>query len=60
MSQVKSVVPLNSRSSATTNDSGAFVSSGLRVGGPYRITITSDQGTKVFDNVFLWSSRNLG
>lgn len=46
-------VPSNSRSSATTNESGAFVSSGLRVGGPYRITITSDQGTKVYDNVFL-------
>lgn len=46
-------VPSNSRSSATTNESGAFVSSGLRVGGPYRITITGDQGTKVYDNVFL-------
>lgn len=46
-------VPSNSRSTATTNESGAFVSSGLRVGGPYRITIVSDQGTKVYDNVFL-------
>lgn len=46
-------VPSNTRSSATTNEAGAFVSSGLRVGGPYRITITSEQGSRVFDNVFL-------
>ncbi|GGW54193.1 TonB-dependent receptor [Alishewanella tabrizica] len=46
-------LPSNTRSSATTNESGAFVSSGLRVGGPYRISIISEQGTREFDNVYL-------
>ena len=46
-------VPSNTRTVATTNQSGAFVSSGLRVGGPYTITITSDQGTIRYENIFL-------
>ncbi|MEH8021929.1 TonB-dependent receptor [Rheinheimera metallidurans] len=49
-------VPTGTRSLATTNESGVFSSTGLRVGGPYTITITSEQGTKVYQNVFL----NLG
>lgn len=46
-------VPSNTRSVTTSNESGSFVSSGLRVGGPYIITITSAEGTRVYDNVFL-------
>ncbi|PKM19313.1 MAG: cell envelope biogenesis protein OmpA [Gammaproteobacteria bacterium HGW-Gammaproteobacteria-15] len=46
-------VPSNTRSVTTSNESGSFVSSGLRVGGPYIITITSAAGTRVYDNIFL-------
>lgn len=46
-------VPSGSRSNAVTNDSGAFSSMGLRVGGPYNITITSDQGVKTYNNIYL-------
>lgn len=46
-------VPSGTRSTATTNDAGAFTSSGLRVGGPYTITIRGAQGSKTYDNVFL-------
>ncbi|MDX1678464.1 TonB-dependent receptor domain-containing protein [Arsukibacterium sp.] len=46
-------LPSGTRSSAVTNEAGAFSSMGLRVGGPYRITITSDQGVKTYNNVFL-------
>ncbi|EJI85285.1 OmpA family Oar-like outer membrane protein [Alishewanella aestuarii B11] len=46
-------VPSGTRSVATTNQAGAFASSGLRVGGPYTITITSPQGTKVYNNIFI-------
>ncbi|RTE85952.1 MULTISPECIES: TonB-dependent receptor [Gammaproteobacteria] len=35
-------VPSGTRTTATTNDSGIFVASGLRVGGPYRVMIESD------------------
>ncbi|MBU2112682.1 MAG: TonB-dependent receptor [Gammaproteobacteria bacterium] len=46
-------VPSGTRSNATTNESGAFSSMGLRVGGPYNITITSDQGVKTYNNIYL-------
>lgn len=46
-------VPSGTRSVATTNEAGVFSSSGLRVGGPYVITIRSAQGTKTYENVFL-------
>ena len=39
-------VPSGTRSVASTNESGAFSSTGLRVGGPYTITITSAAGVK--------------
>lgn len=46
-------VPSGTRSVSTTNESGAFLSSGLRVGGPYIITITSAEGTKTLENIYL-------
>ncbi|MCD1598508.1 TonB-dependent receptor [Rheinheimera aquimaris] len=46
-------VPSGTRSTATTNDSGAFSSSGLRVGGPYTITITGASGAKTYQNIFI-------
>lgn len=46
-------VPSGTRSVATTNEAGVFSSSGLRVGGPYVITIRSAQGAKTYENVFL-------
>lgn len=46
-------VPSGTTSTTTTNDSGAFASSGLRVGGPYKITITSSEGSKTYDGIFL-------
>lgn len=35
-------VPSGSRLEVTTDDSGSFIANGLRVGGPYRVTIDSD------------------
>ncbi|MDN7136046.1 TonB-dependent receptor [Pseudidiomarina terrestris] len=35
-------VPSGSRTEVTTDNSGTFIASGLRVGGPYRITLDSD------------------
>lgn len=46
-------VPSGTRSTATTNASGQFIASGLRVGGPYTITVTSSQGTETYENIFL-------
>lgn len=46
-------VPSGTRSVATSNSSGAFSSSGLRVGGPYIITITSNEGTRTYRDIFL-------
>ena len=46
-------VPSGTRSNAVTNASGAFSSMGLRVGGPYNITITSEQGVKTYNNIYL-------
>lgn len=46
-------VPSGTRSVATTNEAGVFSSSGLRVGGPYTITIRSAQGSKTYNDVFL-------
>lgn len=46
-------VPSGTRSVATTNASGAFSSTGLRVGGPYTIKITSDEGVKTYNDVYL-------
>lgn len=46
-------VPSGTRSTATTNEAGVFSSSGLRVGGPYTITIRSAQGSKTYNDVFL-------
>ena len=45
--------PSGTRSTATTNAQGQFIASGLRVGGPYTITVTSDEGTQTYRNVFL-------
>lgn len=46
-------VPSGTRSVATTNEAGVFSSSGLRVGGPYTITIRGSQGSKTYNDVFL-------
>lgn len=46
-------VPSGTRSVAVSNESGAFSSSGLRVGGPYTVTITSAEGTKTYENIFI-------
>jgi len=46
-------IPTGTRSVATTNESGAFSNSGLRVGGPYIIVIESDAGKKVYQDVYL-------
>lgn len=49
-------LPSGTRSVAYSNSSGQFVASGLRVGGPYRITVSSGNLTEVYDDIFL----NLG
>jgi hypothetical protein len=46
-------IPSGTKVSTTTNSSGEFSSSGLRVGGPYTVTITSPEGAKTYENLFL-------
>ena len=46
-------VPSGTVSQATTDENGRYVARGLRVGGPYTVTITKDGQTEVIDNVFL-------
>ncbi|MGL6161842.1 TonB-dependent receptor [Microbulbifer sp.] len=48
--------PSNSRSEILSSESGRFNLKGLRVGGPYTITVQSDQGERVMDGLYL----NLG
>ncbi|CAM4192087.1 TonB-dependent receptor [Pseudoalteromonas byunsanensis] len=46
--------PTGTVSTFTTNDSGAFIAKGLRVGGPYRVVIDSDKYSDAqLDNIFL-------
>ncbi|WP_341939132.1 TonB-dependent receptor [Marinimicrobium sp. C2-29] len=45
--------PTNSRDQLTTNDAGRFSARGLRVGGPYTVTITSDEGQRTIEDVYL-------
>ncbi|WP_419571803.1 TonB-dependent receptor [Rheinheimera sp.] len=47
-------VPSGTSRQIVTNDSGSFVASGLRVGGPYRVVIDSDTYTdQTLENIFL-------
>jgi outer membrane receptor protein involved in Fe transport len=45
--------PSGTVSKATTDGEGRYVARGLRVGGPYTITVTKDGKTQTRDNVFL-------
>lgn len=45
--------PSNSRSEILSNAAGRFNLSGLRVGGPYLVSVQSDQGRRVVDNLYL-------
>ena len=46
-------VPTGTVSQATTDASGRYAARGLRVGGPYLVTITKDGQTETVENVFL-------
>ncbi len=46
-------IPSGSKKTLTTNNEGAYNVSGLRVGGPYSISVTSDRGNGIADNIFL-------
>ena len=46
-------VPTGTVSQATTDSSGRYAARGLRVGGPYLVTITKDGQTETVENVFL-------
>ncbi|MGD8175095.1 TonB-dependent receptor [Marinimicrobium sp. ARAG 43.8] len=46
-------LPSNSRSRLTTNNAGRFNADGLRVGGPYTITIRSSEGERTVEDVYL-------
>lgn len=46
-------VPTGTRSVVTTDASGRYNARGLRVGGPYTITVSKDGRTAVEENVFL-------
>ncbi len=45
--------PSGTRLTTVTNATGAFDASGLRVGGPYTITITSPAGKRAYSGVFV-------
>ncbi|MCF6434307.1 TonB-dependent receptor [Pseudoalteromonas sp. MMG022] len=46
--------PTGTVSTFTTNESGAFIAKGLRVGGPYRVVLDSDKFSDAqLDNIFL-------
>lgn len=45
--------PSGTRTVATTNESGAFSSKGLRVGGPYTIKITGKNGFSIHHDIYL-------
>ncbi|MFN9967302.1 MAG: carboxypeptidase regulatory-like domain-containing protein, partial [Lysobacteraceae bacterium] len=46
-------LPSGTASQAVSDASGRYAARGLRVGGPYRVTITKDGKTETIDNVFL-------
>ncbi|MCZ8116438.1 TonB-dependent receptor [Silanimonas sp.] len=46
-------VPSGTVSQAVTDANGRYVARGLRVGGPYLVTITKDGQTETIENVFL-------
>ncbi|WP_444931142.1 carboxypeptidase regulatory-like domain-containing protein [Microbulbifer sp. SSSA002] len=45
--------PSNSRRTVDVSNAGQFNLSGLRVGGPYTITIESDEGQRVIEDIYL-------
>ncbi|WP_444939114.1 TonB-dependent receptor [Microbulbifer sp. JMSA002] len=45
--------PSNSRRVAEVGESGQFNLSGLRVGGPYIVTIETEQGDRTFEDIYL-------
>lgn len=45
--------PSGSRKTLMTNNNGGYNVSGLRVGGPYSVTVTSDKGSNTVEGVFL-------
>ena len=51
-------VPSNTKSVINSNESGRFTAKGLRVGGPYTVTVKSSNGERVFENVFLSLGKN--
>jgi hypothetical protein len=46
-------LPSGTTAQAVSDANGRYVARGLRVGGPYRVTITKDGKTETIDNVFL-------
>ena len=49
----------NTKSVINANESGRFTAKGLRVGGPYTVTVNSFSGERVFDNVYLYLCKNI-
>ena len=45
-------IPSGSKSSTSTGNSGAFYSRGLRLGGPFKITVTKDGLSSTKTNIF--------
>ncbi len=50
--------PTGSARTATTSSNGSFFASGLRVGGPYTVTVTSASGNLIEENIRLTPSSN--
>lgn len=50
--------PSNSTSVITSNSNGRFNAKGLRVGGPYVITVNSPEGNRIIEDVYLTLGEN--
>ena len=46
-------LPSGTKTTTSTNDSGSFSSKGLRVGGPYKVTVTGADGANTYNDVYL-------
>jgi outer membrane receptor for ferrienterochelin and colicin len=51
-------LPSGSAATATTSENGVFFASGLRIGGPYQVTIQSPEGSIVREGINLRPSSN--
>ncbi|WOR14181.1 carboxypeptidase regulatory-like domain-containing protein [Hyphomonas sp. FCG-A18] len=51
-------LPSGSAATATTSENGVFFASGLRIGGPYQVTVQSSEGSVIREGINLKPSSN--